>query len=151
MLSVTGCVNMMFPKEVNLEAQGQYAELEQYWEPKVKAKTNPSFSDLYLLCKSYANVKKYSKLFPCLNRLEERVNVGNSNYYTDDLSHFPWFARSQAFMELGQMPKALEQAELAHKIGVKKDIKRFYMVLVLANLGLSHAMNGNLNKAAASQ
>jgi len=56
----------------DLEMVGRYAELERAAEAKLATLQQPNTSVLAPLCIAYSRVKRYGKLFACLDRLENK-------------------------------------------------------------------------------
>lgn len=70
----------------DLQMLGRYRELEKAAEQKLEAsKQEPGASLLGYLCVAYSKLKRYNKLFDCLDKLEKRLRSGDYILETDKL------------------------------------------------------------------
>jgi len=146
-LSSTGCMSVIMP-EGDMFMKARWGQLETHMEKRVKDLSSASTYELYSLCYAYANLKRYNKLFPCLDRFEANVNRGERTVLAmTDVSHEPNSLRAVAYMELGDYARAVEQAEKAFRIVEERSLMRAYRIKALANLSLAHALNGDRQKA----
>lgn len=90
----------------DLEMVGRFGELEKAAERKLSAQTPPGTAVLGPLCLAYARVKRYDKLFDCLDRLEKQIQAGDSVLTTDkamisnsDGTPMPNMLRAEALVE----------------------------------------------------
>ena len=150
---IAGC-GAMIPEQGRLEMAGRYGELERHMENIIKDPSKASNSDIYSLCASYSKVKRYNKLFPCLDEMQKRVDRGDSKITISgmsvgDLTPFAYNWRVQAWIELGDYPKAVEHGLQAYQAvkSIKSQQQRGYSIEVLALLGLAHALNGDKKEA----
>jgi len=145
---VFGCAHVFNPKGINLEAEGKFSELEKHMEIQIKDQSNAPTSELYLLCRAYQQLKKYKKLFYCLDCLQARIDDGDiSGYMGFAYPHKAAQLRAETYIELGQYNKAIEQAKLAYDYVTKYAPKQIWIIETLTVYGLSCALGGNKNKA----
>jgi len=143
----TGCMSVIAP-EGDMFMKGRWGQMETYMEKRVKDLSAASTYDCYHLCYAYANLKKYNKLFPCLDRFEANVNKGDRRILgLTDVSFEPNSLRAVAYMELGDYGRAVEQAEKALRIVEERDLMRAYKIKALGTLSLAHALNANRAEA----
>jgi len=143
----TGCMSIIMP-EGDMFMKARWGQLETHMEKRVKDLSSASTYDLYNLCFAYAYLKKYNKLFPCLDQFEVNVNKGDRMMLgLVDVSYEPNNLRAVAYMELGDYGKAVTQAEKAFKIVEERDMMRACRIRVLGTLSLAHALNANRPEA----
>ena len=146
----------------DLEMKGRFAELEKAAEQKLAKQGKPSTSVLSPLCFAYSRVKRYQKLFDCLDRLEQQIRAGDWVAETDasmisnsDATPMPAMLRAEALIELGGYPRAAEQAKLAlskvqDRLPYGIWAPKRYRLSLLGTLGLAYALGGD-RKGAAEQ
>jgi len=139
----TGCMSIIMP-EGDMFMKARWGQLETHMEKRVNDLSSASTYDLYNLCFAYANLKKYNKLFPCLDQFEVNVNKGDRMMLgLTDVSSDPNNLRAVAYMELGEYGKAVTQAEKAFKIVEERSMMRAFRIRALGTLSLAHALNAN--------
>lgn len=146
-LSTFGCAGLLVPKEDQLLPAARYSELETYMESQIPDMSSARTGKLWYLCYSYSRLKKYNKLFPCLDQIDVNIKKGDTTVTMFDMSALPSVLRAEAFLEFGDYGKAVEHAHMAYDIVVKKDLHRYMKIQALSILGLSHALNGEREKA----
>ncbi len=146
-LGSAGCAGLLVPKEDQLLPAARYAELETHMEAKITDLSSAGSGKLWYLCYAYSRLKKYNKLFPCLDQFERNVEGGDYTVHFFNLSSFPPMLRAEAYLDLGEYRKAIEQAQRSYDIVNKKDLHRSMRIYALSILGLSHALNGDREKA----
>jgi len=145
---LSGCAHVFNPKRINLEAEGRFSELERHMESQIKDPSKTSTSKLYHLCLSYQKLKKYRKLFPCLDCLQARIDTGDiSRWMHFGYSHKAAQLRAEAYMELGQYNQAIEQAKLAYDYVLKYDPEQIWKIETLSVYGLACALGGQKERA----
>lgn len=104
----------------SLEMRSRFAELERVAESKLDMQRQTPVSVLAPLCLAHFHLKHFNRLMPCLDHLEERVLSGDTTIVTDkfmvsdsDAMPFANMLRAEAYLELGDYPKSLEQAKVA--------------------------------------
>ena len=92
-------------------------------ETRVKDTSAAKTSELFPLCLAYSKTKRYNKLFPCLDRLEQNIRrgdklafLGEVNDISSDISPMPHLLRAEAYMELQDYDRALKEAGKAYLI-----------------------------------
>lgn len=142
-LSASGCAQWFVPKEDQLLPAGRYSELEQLMEGRVTSLAQAPNGQLWYLCFAYSRLKKYDKLFPCLDQFEKNVQRGDVRVNFFDVSSWAPMLRAQAHMEFGDYPKAVAEAQRAWDIVVGKDLHRSMKIFALGPLAMAHALNGD--------
>jgi len=142
-----GCAGMLVPKEDQLMPAARFAELETYMESQVKDLHSASTRQLMYLCYSYSRLKKYNKLFPCLDQFDANIGKGDVTVNMFDMSIMPYQLRAEAYIEFGDYGKAVGEAQKAYEIVIKKDLHRYMRIQALSVLGLAQALSGNREKA----
>ena len=136
------CPGTLVPKADRLASSARYAELETYLEDQ--AKTNPNFGtkELFLLCAAYFNLKEYNKLFPCLDRLQARIDQGKRIAIGFDISAMPTVVRAQANLDFGNYAGAVAQATKAYEIVQQRHLSPWMKIQALGTLALAKALQG---------
>ncbi len=146
-LLCTGCMSMIAP-EGDMFMKARWGQLETHMEKRVKDMSSANVYDLFHLCNAYANLKRYNKLFPCLDQYEKCINRGDRTIMgLTDVSFEPNALRAVAYMELGDYGKAVAEAEKAFRIVEERDLMRAYRIRALSTLSLAHALNSDRPKA----
>jgi CHAT domain-containing protein len=168
----TGCAFNMVAERDRLMMTGRFGELQKHVEEEIQRTGDTRTAKLFPLCASYSASKRYDKLFDCCDRLEANIQKGDkSNVDFDemarnnpligglakaavkkdsagDVSAFPFIMRAQAYMDLGQYGKAVEQARKAYEAAPsRRGSRQGRPVYELATLGLAYALNGNAEDA----
>ncbi len=133
--TVSGCAYSIVPKEDRLNVTGRYSELEKHMEKEIGQKESVSTSKLWYLCTVYSRLKKYNKLFPCLERLDRNIAQGDTKWYFYDFSPGPNLLRAEAYMELGNYSGAVEEARKAYDLVMEKDLSASSPYPVPCHLG----------------
>ena len=136
-----GCVTggIMGERDAAL-VTSRYEELERIGEQETAGLKQVSSPKLMPLCMAYSKLKRYNKLFPCLDRLEDNIRKGDKRFmdYEEfakrnplmaglammgsavaggqkalegDISPFPYLMRAEAYIDLGRHAEAVEQAK----------------------------------------
>jgi tetratricopeptide (TPR) repeat protein len=158
-LFFSGCGGLV-PKAEHMRVKAQYGEMERYLEAKEPRLENHSGADIKLLCTAYAKVKRYDKLFACLEELKARIDREESQViflgftiYDFRIDHPSMLA--QTYLELGNYAKAIEYADKAleavNKYGssMQRVDERKLRIDALTVSGLAHALSGDKQTAAA--
>lgn len=144
----------MYPS-VDMQMKGNYSQLATYLENRFKASSSINTSDpnyirdRKLLCEAYFVLKKYDKLFSCIDQL--KIDLGDEAY----------LLRATAYIELGDYDKAIEAAEKQYEEFNKEEPVKIYgpaiqMYLamkkgremkILETLALAHGLKGNHDEA----
>ena len=153
--SSVGCLGMLVPEETKMAAEGRYLEMGKYLEVEGKDQSSLKTQKLYYLCTSYARLKEYNKLFPCLEQLESNIAKGDNIVdMLIEVSATPSILRAEVYIDFGNYPAAVEQATKAVTMMQELDLKdrhEFYrrtqLVQALSALALSQALMGERAKA----
>lgn len=144
----------------DLQMLGRYRDLEKAAEQKLAAsQKEPDASLLGYLCVAYSRLKRYNKLFDCLDKLERRIKSGDYVLETDKLfvansdgTPLPNMLRAEALIELGQYKEAVREAKTA--LGKVRDhmttgiwSPKIYRLSLMGTLGLAHALGGDTKSA----
>ncbi|PKN26886.1 MAG: hypothetical protein CVU64_16920 [Deltaproteobacteria bacterium HGW-Deltaproteobacteria-21] len=143
----------------DLEMVGRFGDLEKAAERKLSAQNSPATAVQGPLCLAYARVKRYDKLFNCLDQLEAQIQSGDTVLTTDkamisnsDGTPMPNMLRAEALMELGNYPGAVRQAKVA--LGRVQDrlvaglwSPKRYRLSIMGTLGLAYALGGDRKNA----
>ena len=163
--SLSGCFTV--PQRDQLRATAHYAELAKFSEAEVAL--DPRTFKLYPLCIAYSNLKRYDKLFDCLNRLDANARSGDKWMYSvaDMENVVPGFGkktndnrgfgdvipsvlllRAQAYLELGEYGKASSEArKLAGFTQYGSKTVSTHEIEGYSILGLANALQGNRTEA----
>jgi CHAT domain-containing protein len=168
LLPLFGCVYGGIPERERLAASAKYEEARKITESQIKETGHASSAKLTVLCVSYAGLKRYDRLFECCNQLEQNITRGDKSstdldelakespilggmakaQYADnkevlgDISYLPHVLRAEAYIDLAQYPKAVEEAKKAYFF-----VDRFVQIRILGTLGLAYALNGETKQA----
>jgi len=149
-VSLAGCAAAFNSRGLNLAAEANFTQIVKEFEPPQEKYAGLPFQDLIYLCSAYGELKNYSRLFPCLEAAQAKVNAGD--FMTDAWNHSatPSRLKTIALIELGQYEEAVRAAEISKKIVVAKQLTRFEEVKVLEVLGMAYALAGRTDKANAT-
>lgn len=162
-ITLSGCANNISNYELMLN-KGNYIEAEKTIERDVPDIKHSKSKELVFLCQSYFKVKKYDKLFACLDQLEKNINAGDKNLddlnlmvagsrqFPYDLTVIPHILRAEAYLELGNYKKALYSSNMAYSLykninwtvwDSQTNWDRILKIRILSNLVMSNAFYGN--------
>ncbi|HYD55764.1 MAG TPA: CHAT domain-containing protein [Burkholderiales bacterium] len=170
-------LGQFLPERLQLLTSGRYAELEVLGEREVGADPKPNSARLMPLCTAYAKLKRYNKVFPCLDRLEANVRAGDiamqdmeemqrNNPVLSGLARFGMvFAggeeglkgtvvptlhalRCEVYTELREYDKAIAAGkEAVRSVPTTWNMERFFRIQALSALGLAQALSGDRDAA----
>ncbi len=146
-----------------------YAEVQKRVEAEIRQTGRADSAKLRPLCDAYAALKRYDRLFECCDRLEANIRkgdkygvslddtAGSMPFFGDapremyarmphvywDISSWPSLLRSQAYLELGQYRKAIEEAKKVYVMVPMTDMERIVQMRVCSILGLAYALEGD--------
>lgn len=160
-LIISGCgttIMAILPKEAKLQDEARWGEMVKYLEKKIENPEKASGWNLHCLCEAYANVKNYKKLFICLDDLDRKIDEGDYMFVQYDFRPGPSLFRSEAYLDLGDYPKAIKEAQKAYDLSQKISIVDFlglpapgnmvaYLIPSLGTMGVAHALNGDYRQA----
>jgi CHAT domain-containing protein len=158
---IVGCgtaLVRLLGEEPSLHVQGQFGELARHMENKVGDLETASNLDIYYLCLAYSKIKYYSKLFPCLEQMDKRIDRGENiimmlGQAQFNLTPLPPLYRAEAFIDFGDYPKAIVEAKEAYQYLTNLDpSSRAHdhlqtEIQALSVLGLAYALNGDRVRA----
>lgn len=174
-LLLSGCAGDLLGKKGAAMTAARYGDLEKYAQEDVQDISTAKTVKLFPLCTAYAKLKKYDKLFPCLDQIEVNVKNGDTNMVDieqmekdspfmmglakmgagiagasleQDVSPMLYIARAEAYMDIGEYGKAVEDAKRA--IAAKpKDFNqlKWHELNTQGVLMLAYALGGNRDKA----
>jgi len=151
-LFIYTCGYQMASEKDRLQASGRYGDLEKHLEADGTPLGNMQTQRLFPLCLSYSKLKRYNKLFPCVEKLEEKIGEGDKYDIAgpkgfevkSDITPIPYLLRAEAYLELGDYKRATEYAEKANAPFPKANSLGYYSefairkgaltILVLAQL-----------------
>lgn len=167
-LSLSGCVYGAMPERERLVASAKYEDARKVTEAQIKESGHASSAKLTVLCVSYAGLKRYDRLFECCNRLEQNIKQGDTtstdleelarespilggmakSKFADnkealgDISYLPYVLRAEAYIDLVQYTKAVEEAKKSYF-----HVNRYSQIRIYGTLGLAFALNGDTKQA----
>ncbi len=135
--------------QIRYASTGRYDLLEQITEQRAKEKPL-STADRHALCYAYSRVKRYSKLFECLDLLERSIQSGDRRsrlFGLHDATPTVFIMRAEAFIELGQFDEAQKIAANAVKWLEEDDTDDMDMLAAAYSAwSLSYSLSGNPEK-----
>ena len=167
----------IYPERIKLLTSARYAELEKYGENEIRDDPAPRSAKLMPLCAAYSKLKRYNKLFPCLDRLEANVKAGDiammdveemrrgspllmglatlgaafaggDEALKGTVVPMLHLMRAEAYSELRDYDKAIAAAGESYKaIPERWNQERNFRIWALTALGLAHAFAGNRDEA----
>jgi len=142
-LILTGCAHTLLPQELVLFMECRHNELEHMMESRISdLETAPTFQ-LFYLCFAYSKVKRYNKLFPCIDHLQQNIDDGDTMIFTEDYSSVPALLRADAWMEFGNYSKALVEIDRACRIARSGNAPPSIKIHTLTNSALIRALMGD--------
>ena len=148
LLLLSGCGTMITPKVVNLSLSGRYQDVIKLIEDREAEGKKISQRERYTLCEAYLQSSVYNKLFRCVETLERQIEAESGASYVigvGSLAAKPWILRACANLELGNIERAVSEAEKSYSIDPRGDSDRF---TALALLAYANEKMGNSRKAA---
>lgn len=158
------CISFIVIEDANAQlgvlmhiARGSFFEAEKEGEKAVAAANGRTTSNLAPLCYAYYKVRRYNKLFACITELEARIAKGDtilSGFMVigSDASALPHVLKANAFLELGDPGRSIEEGE--RSLSLIKDGYELgflnrdqYYVDVLPTLGIAAAILGRRSDA----
>ena len=140
---LSGCATDLLGKKGEAMTAARYGDLERHALADVPDITKSKTVKLFPLCAAYAKLKKYNKLFPCLDQMEINVKNGDTNYsdveqmekdspfmmglakmgsamagdsLEQDVTDILYITRAEAFLDIGEYGKAVEAYRAAVRI-----------------------------------
>jgi tetratricopeptide (TPR) repeat protein len=131
-----------------LAATGRFDELARLIEAEEQTAKKPlRTADRHALCFAYSKIKRYDKLLPCLDQLEERIRSGDLRTRLlglDDGTPTVHVMRADALIELGQYADAIEEAQKGLKWLREADSDDLDMIVhLMAAVSLAATLEGD--------
>jgi len=167
-----GCTAPL-PEKEKAWMGGRFAEMQRIGEAEVTDLRTASTAKLYYLCLAYTKLKRYDKLFPCIDQLERNVARGDKNIKdwdayekvgaggaaaakfgmamflgTTEIDATPTLhlMRAEAMIDLGDHDAAIEESKKASrwKSPFGMEIaERTFRYYALGYMGVAHALKGD--------
>jgi len=152
LLFLAGCGTMIAPKEENMRLSGRYQDAIKLIENREAQGRALSLRERFTLCDAYLQASVYKKMFLCTEALERQLASESSHMLflgVGSVSAMPWIMRARAHLELGDLDRAISEAEKAYSIAKGGssgyDTNRFTAVALLA---YAHEKRGDPRQAA---
>lgn len=168
-----GCAHDMISERDRLLGSARYGELQKHVEAEIRQSGVANTAKLFPLCAAYSALKRYDQLFECCDRLESNIRKGDkSNVDFDemaknnpliggiaksrfarqketvgDVSLWPFLFRAQAYIDLAQYERAIEEAKKAFDMAPSGTQQRSNHIFAMSALSLAYALNGNRDEA----
>ncbi|TXI75381.1 MAG: CHAT domain-containing protein [Dechloromonas sp.] len=147
---VAGKVHADFSSDqIRYASTGRYDLLEQITEQRASER-HLTTADRHALCYAYSRVKRYSKLFECLDQLERSIQSGDKRtrlFGLHDATPTVLIMRAEAYIELAQFDEAQKIAANAVKWLEDDDTDDMDMLAAAyAAWSLSYSLSGNLER-----
>ncbi len=133
-------------------ADMRYGDIISMLEPKDQDSRSLDLTDRWFLCTAYRYTRNFGKIFTCLDRAEALIASGAQEIgILGAFSVVPAMVRSEAYGDLGQYDKALEQAHIADRF-LKENPSydnhiKWVSDEIQSGLGLAYAFAGNKKDA----
>ncbi len=176
-LLLGGCATGILGERDTAMVTSRYEELERIGERETAGLKEVSSPKLMPLCMAYAKLKRYNKLFPCLDRLEDNIRRGDKRQMDfdefakrnplmagmammgsavaggregleGDISIFPYLMRAEAYIDLARYAEAVEQAKKGvANIPTQWNQERWARIMSTSMVGLAYALGGDRDNA----
>ena len=149
LVMLSGCANVMVPRDNELYWGSRFAELETYLESQLPDLQSAGTSKLIYLCSAYYQLKKYNKLFPCLDQADRNAAKGDRGGFIvgGDVSWMLQSIRADAYIDLGRYDEAIETARQSYDYLLGKRIGEQMRIYPLSALALAYALKGDREQA----
>jgi len=171
LILLTGCATVA--ERESLVYSANYGEVAKLVESEIRETGHADSAKLRPLCDAYSALKRYDRLFECCDRLEANIRRGDK-YGIDldktvakdplfgdapkemyargalvfwEVSSWPFLLRAQAYLELGQYAKAIEEAKKAYVMVPMSNMEKTTQIRVLGVMGLAYALKRDREKA----
>ena len=135
------------PPEIRLMQQSRFGQLERMMQQEITDPAKARFDRLIYLCFAHSRVKRYQALFPCVEHLQKRVDAGDFRLFVFDMSSTPALLRAEAYLELGDYPRAIADARTAYARTQDRSAYLQMRIYAVTALALAHALNGERAQA----
>ncbi|WIM04695.1 MAG: CHAT domain-containing protein [Candidatus Nitricoxidivorans perseverans] len=168
---LSGCATDIMTEKDRAMMAGRYGVMEKHAEAEVADIRTAKTVKLAPLCFSYAKLKRYGKLGPCLDQLEKNVAAGDTNMadieamekksplmmglarfgsaiagdsLEQDVTAHLWEVRAETYMDLGEYGRAVEYGrKMVEGIPKKWNLERYARIHAVGVLGLALAFSGD--------
>ncbi|MEW6663670.1 MAG: CHAT domain-containing protein [Thermodesulfobacteriota bacterium] len=142
---MASCAGALVPKDNALYYASRFQELETYMESQIPNPASADTSKLVYLCSAYFQLKKYNKLFPCLDQADSNCAKGDRGglIVGGDISYMLKVIRADAYIELTHYDKAIETAKEAYDYVLEKRFGEQTRIYPLNPLALAYALKGD--------
>lgn len=138
--ALSGCIASIQPPQDRLFQQNRYGELRSLMEPKIATNAAAQTDDLIYLCTAYSKMRIYDRLFACLDRFQARIDGGDKNWHGFDISAAPALLKAQADIELGDLDRAVADAEAGYRLA--ESARKHMKIMGRGVLSLAYARAG---------
>jgi CHAT domain-containing protein len=138
-----GCGGAILPKETMLLRQTRYGEMEKLMEDRVSDMETASHLELFHLCTAYSKLKRYDKLFPCVDYLQQASKKERDSWWVINYPGISSMILAEAWMELGDYKKSVEEAERAYQLSKTDRANPHYKIWAPTVAGLCRALSGD--------
>lgn len=115
LLLLTGCYYLA-PLPARLLLTGHHSQLANEMESRHDRLGSVESDELPYLCMAYSKLKRYNKLFHCLDEMERRPGVPlGARLWMWDISQSSHWLRAMAYIDFGDYRKAIEEASRGYE------------------------------------
>jgi CHAT domain-containing protein len=136
--------------QVSLAGTGQFEQLVTALEQQAASEPMKA-ADWHALCYSYFRIKRYDKIFSCLDQLDKALLARDKRtrlFGLDDATPTSLLMRGETFVEIAQYSTAIDQAQRAIDWYVKDgESEKDILVQALAVQAISYKNLGKLDLA----
>lgn len=137
-------------ESIKLAANGQYAALESLMETE-EGQHPLGSRDRHALCFAYSKIKRYDRLFPCLDQLTQQVAKGDRRtriFGLDDATPSIHLMQAEAMLELGRYQEAASKAKSAMDwIAKEGSDDRDFELQALSTMVIASVLSGQRDEA----
>jgi CHAT domain-containing protein len=149
LIHVSGCASLAISPTDRMMAGGRYAEVKKQKAVTKKELSVAKSEEIIDFCYACYKLKKYDKLFACLDRLDENIRNGDamvfrfsfwetfwkgkpraSVYYPQNITVLPPLMRAETLIDFGDYDRAIKNARTALTLN---DSVKYSMLDNLAN------------------
>ena len=136
---------------IRFAANGQYAALESLMEAE-EARRPLGTRDRHALCFAYSKIKRYDRLFPCLDQLAQQVAKGDRRtriFGLDDATPSISLMQAEAMLELGRYEDAAAKARsVMDWLKQEGSDDRDFELQALSTMAIASVLSGRRDEAA---
>jgi CHAT domain-containing protein len=162
MFVLSGCASEFSVHRSVVGAGARYADLAAHEESQIRERGETTAA-LYNLCSSYLNMRVFSKLSVCLDRMEARIKKGDKDVVypnwigNTDGTPALYIMRAEVNLELGNLKDAFRYAEKGYEStqnfsnSFLANEKAMHTIAALELMTLAKALDGDKEQAAVYQ